>query len=355
MTVHSPARDRFQAVRADGTDFYTSGRVSADTTLEWGIERGATWQYRVDGQADWQLGTGSALSLAGLAEGRHEVRVKQQDQAGNWSVETVVQVTADHTPPTVSGVWTEEVQPSANFFWAFKPSEDVQIALVPVGTMNDGTAQSYLAHATASNSLIVPAGQTGKEWFVGKNEMYVALAIDTAGNASFVSLTGSGSSNGLVANALETRDSATPPDMNLATSTWNATRKDWAAFATSDKTDHLFGSANADHFVFASLSTQNANSSKIDWIHGYDKQQGDVIEIRDPVFSTLNVDQPADRARYFRKEVLADGTISLWIDRDGLGQTYPDNKDAFDHRILVSSTSGTELQILLASGGTFVI
>lgn len=268
----------------------------------------------------------------------------------------MVQVTVDHTPPTAAGVWTAQTQPAANFFWQFQSSEDVQIVLVPVGTMNDGTAQSYLANATAAQTLIVPAGETGESWFLGKNDIYMALAIDTSGNAAFVSLSGSGPSNGLVAHALETRASSTPPDMNLSASTWDDSRQDWAAFATRGKTDHLFGSANADHFVFANLSDSDSGVSKIDWIHGYDRQQGDVIEIRDNAFTTLDVSQPANLAHYFRKEVLADGTISLWIDKDGLGQTYPDNSmGGFDHRILVSATAGTDLQILLASGGTFVI
>ncbi|OWQ91364.1 hypothetical protein CDN99_09355 [Roseateles aquatilis] len=351
VTLASPARDRFAALRGDGTNFYESSRVSADTVLQWGLEDGASWRYRIDGEAGDHAGVGRNLSLSGLSEGQHEVRIRQQDVAGNWSAETAVQVTVDRTAPMVTGLWMLKNQDMA-FGWTFRSNEDVQIALVPVGTMNDGTAQSYLANATASKSLIVLAGTDRGAWFDGANDIYMALAIDTAGNAAFVSLSGSGPSNGLVAHALETRYFASPPDMNLVTSQLDPVRHNWTAFATVDKTDHLFGSANADHFVFSSMST----SSKIDWIHGYDKQQGDVIEITDSAFTTLDTSQAASLARYFRKEVLADGTISLWIDKDGLGQTYPDNSaGGYDHRILVSAAQGTELQILLATGGTFVI
>ena len=50
--------------------------------------------------------------------------------------------------------------------------------------------------------------------------------------------------------------------------------------------------------------------------------------------------------------MLADGTLSLWIDYDGRGETFPGN---FDQQILVTSQAGTELLLRLGQAGVPVV
>ncbi len=349
-SVRSGARDHFPANRDDGSDFYPANRVNAHGWLQVDVEAGATWTYRIDGGSEL-TGSDGRIDLAGLSDGVHELRIRQLDLAGNLSGEQVIQVAVDNVAPVASGRWTAKPG-EPNFGWTMHADEAVQFVAIPVGTANDGTAQSYLENGRASLRPLVSDGTDGWTWFEGANEMYVILAIDTAGNASFVQTRGSATPDALSVSAVEGRRGMTPPDLNIDTATFDTGLQAWVARATIDKTDHLYGTSHADRFDFGPMPGASSGT-QIDWIHGYNRQQGDVIQLNDRDLQSLPVGATAgDLARYFRKEILTDGTISLWIDVDGAGRTSPAD---FDHRILVSAEQGTDLTIHLANGGTFVL
>ena len=368
--LHSAARDNFPAQDPQGADFYGSNLVNAHTWLQLGLEPGASWTYRIDGSPEERNGEGARLDLAGLSDGAHEIRIHQVDVAGNTSVDTVLELTMENTAPVAAGHFgpVNTAAPAAPDWvngLTIQADEAAQIVLVPVGVANDGTAQSYLENGHASATWVKPHGATAFDWSAAVDGMFMVLAIDTAGNASFASLSTSTTPAGLSVPATETRAAKSAPAVNIAVSALDDRTGTWQATATmpvsktedDSKTDHLFGTSHADHFVWGVVSNSLYSNSQIDWIHGYDPQQGDVIDIDDPAFETLNAGVASEVARYFRKEVLADGTVSLWIDKDGLGQTYRTGDAAtnFDQQILVSATHGTDLTVHLANGGSFVL
>ncbi|WP_431048126.1 hypothetical protein [Roseateles sp. L2-2] len=362
--VHSAARDNFPAHDASGADFYGANLVNAHTWLELGLEPGATWTYRIDGSQDERAGQGTRLDLAGLSDGPHEIRVHQVDVAGNTSVDSVLELTMENTAPVAEGHFgdVDTVPSSAAPNWVngltMQTDEVAQIVLVPVGIANDGTAQSYLENGRASATWVKPYGASNFDWSRDTEGMSVVLAIDKAGNASFASLSTSTTPDGLAVHAVETRARMSTPPVNMVSASDDGSGT-WKAMATviESRTDHLFGTSHADHFVWDVVSNSLYSNSQVDWIHGYDQQQGDVIDINDRAFQTLNTSVATDVARYFRKEILADGTVSLWIDKDGSGQTYRTGDPAtnFDQQILVTATHGTDLTIHLANGGTVVL
>jgi len=352
-TLGSRAREHYPL--AGGIDFHAGQVVNGQTWLQLGLEDGATWLYSLNGGQDYLSGQGGRLNLDVLKqEGAQTIRVRQQDVAGNWSGDRVVDVVVDNTAPVVTAKYSWALQPGPGTpgrvqGFDFQASEEVQILFVPVGAANNGTADSHLAGFDGKGPLVAGDGTP----FLGVwreqpgNTLYEVIAVDKAGNASFVSMEGDGNNAKHVVHTVFIDAGGQFTNNNVVDAAIDSFNGRSIAEATL-ASDHLFGSAAADTFLW-SHRPMNPNS-QADWVHDYDKRQGDVLEISWLPRTDLT---DANIAKYLRKEVLADGTLSLWCDVDGKGETFPGN---YDQRILVSALSGTELQIRSASdGASFVI
>ncbi len=345
--LHSQARDNYPNVDAIEPLFHTGSTVNRQTWVEVSLEAGATqWSYGFDGSADIMVGgRDGRFDLSGLTtEGTHEIRIRQQDTAGNWSADRAFNVTVDLTAPTVTGKYASALPDAsrANGF-GFNANEAVQVLFIPFDTANDGSAQSYLQNWRQRGLLVEPGQESFRPfWRDAAAGLHVVVAVDKAGNASFVSMKGESSSSNREVHLVELFGYSAFRDIRVVDALPEQPGGPSIARA-SGATDHLFGSAAADVFAFAHSQTG------IDWIHGYHRGQGDLVELGGLQF---NVSSAADIARYIRKDFVADGTISLWIDYDGRGETAANN---FDLRILVTAEAGTELLMRTGTGATFVI
>ncbi|OWQ46025.1 hypothetical protein CDL60_15520 [Roseateles noduli] len=63
------------------------------------LEDGATWKYRINGEGDWHVGSGTQLASNYLLEGRNDVTLVQTDSAGHESAATSLTVTRDTSTP----------------------------------------------------------------------------------------------------------------------------------------------------------------------------------------------------------------------------------------------------------------
>ena len=351
-TLRSAARDHYPL--ADEVDFHAGTAVNRDTWLQLGLEDRARWTYSINGGQDHVPGEGDRLNLDVLeGEGRQEVRIRQQDVAGNWSSDTVLELTVDNTAPVVTATYSPAIATSRGVSgkvqsYDFQADEDAQIVFVPVGAVHGETPQSHLA-GWQGKGLLAAGAQTTVEpmWREQPaNAMYVVLAVDKAGNVSFVPMSGADGSAGTAPAAVALDAGGQFVENHIATATpdpldgRSIARSTWLA-------DHLYGSDRSD--VFSWRSRAGSPSQQVDWIHGYSRAQGDVIEV---VHVPANGGSSGELGNYLRKEVLADGTLSLWIDYDGKGETFPGN---FDQQILVTSQAGTELLLRLGLTGAPVV
>lgn len=78
------------------------------------IEDGATWKYRINGESDWHVGSGSQLSANYLLEGRNDVTLMQTDSTGHDSAATAITVTRDSLAPDRPDLVTSNGLPLIN-------------------------------------------------------------------------------------------------------------------------------------------------------------------------------------------------------------------------------------------------
>ncbi|WP_157522541.1 hypothetical protein [Mitsuaria sp. 7] len=86
-----------------------TGAVAVDN-----LEAGATWKYRINGESDWHVGTGSQLAANYLVEGRNDVALMQTDSAGHDSGITAITVTRDSLVPDRPDLATSNDLPVIN-------------------------------------------------------------------------------------------------------------------------------------------------------------------------------------------------------------------------------------------------
>ncbi len=351
-TFGSQAREHYpNVVLAPGrpVPFHEGNRVNDSSWIQLGLEDGTGWIYSINGGQDYQTGNGNRLMLDMLkSEGEQEIRIRQQDAAGNWSADIVLQASVDLTAPVVTAkyspaIFDETGQGEKAETYEVQASENAQILFVPIGTVNDGTPASYLKGWSGVGTLVEEGGGSIMST-VEKNGMFVVLAVDVAGNVSFVPMKGLAASPGAETHTVFV-DHGRLVNNNVVEAKPDPLDGRSIARSTKD-TDHMYGSAAADVFEFMRALFP---SSETDWIHGYDKAQGDIIQLTGLYGYDGN---EANLGKYFRKDVLPDGTHSLWIDYDGKNETFLGN---YDHRILITSHSGSELQIRLHGGTTFVV
>ncbi|MFX1679305.1 Ig-like domain-containing protein [Mitsuaria sp. CC2] len=78
------------------------------------IEDGATWKYRINGESEWHVGSGTQLSANILLEGRNDVTLVQTDSSGHDSAATSITVTRDSLAPDRPDLVTSNGLPMIN-------------------------------------------------------------------------------------------------------------------------------------------------------------------------------------------------------------------------------------------------
>ncbi|RZI62940.1 MAG: hypothetical protein EOP37_00245 [Rubrivivax sp.] len=166
------------------------------------IEEGATWKYRINGESDWHVGSGSQLAANYLLEGRNDVILMQTDSAGHDSAATVISVTRDSLAPDRPDLVTSNGLPLIN----------AQGSLL-VHRLEDAATWEYRID--------------GGDWLVGKGDALGSAALhegsqtvdvrqtDLAGNVSesdSLTLTLDSTPPDAALSAVRTKDGALAPD-----------------------------------------------------------------------------------------------------------------------------------------------
>ena len=136
-------------------------------SIAFGGDAGATFQCRLDGGA-WAACT-SPLQLSGLADGSHQVEIRQGDGAGNWSPATVHQWVVDTgrpAAPTIVAGPDGTVRPgTSGFAFAGEPGATLQCRLDGGAWTTCGTSLDLTGLAVGGHVLEVrqidAAGNTG--------------------------------------------------------------------------------------------------------------------------------------------------------------------------------------------------
>jgi hypothetical protein len=353
-TLRSTARDHYPEANAGpGTTlFHTGNDVNREGWIEVKPMAGAmAWRYSLDGGMTYQTGTGDRISLSNADAGDLEVRIQQQDAAGHWSPDNAFTLSVDLTAPAVSAQHfladssgpqgTQRAQRTE-----FSADEDVQVLFIPVDSTDVGTAAGQL-RGWLQPGLMIKAGEPGgpgkRDGFPGPEGLYAAVAVDRAGNAAFVSMRGQDSDpghEGIHHVMVQDRQFSGTRAVDAKVEGDQSIAREERGFS-----DHLYGSAAAD--VFHWMLEARSSDKEVDWIHGYRRAQGDVIQLGGLRFDTTS---PGDVGKYLRKDLKTDGTISLWIDVDGKGET---SASSYDQRILVTpGDTSTDLQIRLTRSGS---
>ncbi|MDH0865244.1 Ig-like domain-containing protein [Mitsuaria sp. GD03876] len=102
VTVDNTPPSALKAALKADTGADPSDRVTSDATIRIdGLESGAKWQYRVDGEPGWHDGVGNELPGSALTDGKHTLSFRQIDAAGNVSTVLPLDITVDRSAPAV--------------------------------------------------------------------------------------------------------------------------------------------------------------------------------------------------------------------------------------------------------------
>jgi hypothetical protein len=154
------------------------------------IEDGATWKYRINGESDWHVGSGSQLPAAYLLEGRNDVTLMQTDSTGHDSAATSITVTRDSLAPDRPDLVTSNGLPLIN-----------AQGILLIHRLEDAATWEYRID--------------GGDWRVGKGDTLASAALhegsqtvdvrqsDLAGNVSEI-------------DSIDVTLDATPPDAALS-------------------------------------------------------------------------------------------------------------------------------------------
>ena len=154
------------------------------------LEDGATWKYRINGESDWHVGSGSQLPAPYLLEGRNDVTLMQTDSTGHDSAATSITVTRDSLAPDRPDLVTSNGLPLIN----------AQGSLL-IHRLEDAATWEYRID--------------GGDWRAGKGDMLASAALhegsqtvdvrqsDLAGNVSEI-------------DSIDVTLDSTPPDAALS-------------------------------------------------------------------------------------------------------------------------------------------
>lgn len=155
------------------------------------LEAGATWKYRLNGESDWHVGTGTELPGIALFEGRNDVQVVQTDASGHDSAVTTITVTRDSLAPDRPDLVTSNGLPLIN----------AQGSLL-VHLLEPGATWEYRVD--------------GGDWLVGNGDALSAAALREGSQTVDVRQTDAAGNVSAIDTLAVTLD-ATPPDALAAT------------------------------------------------------------------------------------------------------------------------------------------
>ncbi len=101
LDLTPPAAPDLQS--SNGTDLLNANGFVNVT----GLEGGATWVYRLNGQGDWIEGQGGRIPASALANGNNVIEVRQTDSAGNEGAAASLPVRVDLDAPDALAVQVE--------------------------------------------------------------------------------------------------------------------------------------------------------------------------------------------------------------------------------------------------------
>ncbi len=96
----APAAPATQVTGGKGTGTVDDPIIINGTgSVQVGVEDGSDWRYSKDGGVTWTPGTGSGIPGTDLNEGNNTIEIVQEDQAGNRSPATTIEVVKDTVAP----------------------------------------------------------------------------------------------------------------------------------------------------------------------------------------------------------------------------------------------------------------
>lgn len=101
LDLTPPAAPDLQS--SNGTDLLNANGFVNVT----GLEGGATWVYRLNGQGDWIEGQGGRIPASALANGNNVIEVRQTDSAGNEGAVASLPIRVDLDAPDALAVQVE--------------------------------------------------------------------------------------------------------------------------------------------------------------------------------------------------------------------------------------------------------
>jgi VCBS repeat-containing protein len=180
-----------------------SDRLTNNSTITVSnLEKGATWEYSVDGGVTWQLGFGNSFSLAQGTYAQNDVKVRQTNWAGTSSAEAVLPGSGSLTIDQVAefkiyGVWDDQ-GPSTGHVANGGTTDDIRPtlygqgepgALITVTVFKDGMVEDQASGRIPANGIweynlleLSPSLPSGVY-------TYSVLFTDQAGNTATEELT----------------------------------------------------------------------------------------------------------------------------------------------------------------------
>lgn len=160
-----------------------------------GLEPGATWAYRLNGQGEWIDGQGGRIPASALSNGDNAIEVRQTDAAGNVGTAAQLRMRVDLDAPDQLAVHVEGGKPEAL---------SMQGALV-LDQLETGATWRYRINGES-------------DWHVGSADRLAASALNEGTNVVEFFQTDSTGHEGAVSVITVTRDSTAPDRPDLVTS-----------------------------------------------------------------------------------------------------------------------------------------
>lgn len=207
------------------------GHVSID-----GLEPGASWEFKVNGDEHWREGPGTQLATRVLDEGANTVEVRQIDAAGNAGAESTVQLSLDTTPPVI-----EVTAPNAAF------ASDSLLQLNGRSSVTVATHGSDVVEVRIGGSSYAFGVDGGASWAA---DYFSAGQTSNAPAQSTLLITASDKAGNTSTRVLTVRaDTIAPHAPNLKLK--NDAGSDHSDLVTADGTVEVLGLGSADYLHYS--------------------------------------------------------------------------------------------------------
>lgn len=160
-----------------------------------GLESGATWAYRLNGQGEWIDGHEGRIPASALSNGDNAIEARQTDAAGNVGTAALLRMRVDLDAPDQLAVHVEGGKPEAL---------SMQGALV-LDQLETGATWRYRINGE-------------NDWHVGSADRLAASALNEGANVVEFFQTDSTGHDGAVSVITVTRDSTAPDRPDVVTS-----------------------------------------------------------------------------------------------------------------------------------------